>query len=69
MKNYSVVSGDTFSKIAKANGVSVSALTKANPGVAPAKLKVGQELHIPVIGQQQMLPSSPSTHVSVKTQR
>jgi LysM repeat protein len=51
-RNYSVVKGDTLSKIAKANGVSVSALTKANPGVAPAKLKVGQVLHIPPGGQK-----------------
>ena len=66
MKNYSVVKGDTYSKIAKANGVSVSALAKANPGVDPAKLKVGQVLHIPVVGQKQTLPSSNATHASVK---
>jgi LysM repeat protein len=51
-KNYSVVKGDTLSRIAKAHGVSVSALTKANPGVAPAKLKIGQVLHIPPAGQK-----------------
>ena len=66
VKNYSVVKGDTYSKIAKANGVSVSALAKANPGVDPAKLKVGQVLHIPVVGQKQTLPSSNATHASVK---
>ncbi len=44
---YAVKSGDTFAKIAKANGVSLSALTAANPGVNPAKLKVGQVIKLP----------------------
>lgn len=56
MKNYSIVKGDTYSKIAKANRVSEPALAKANPGVDPAKLKIGQVLHIPVAGQKQALP-------------
>ena len=46
-KSYTVVKGDSFYKIAKANGVSVKALMAANPGVESAKLKVGQKLKMP----------------------
>jgi LysM repeat protein len=46
-KPYTVVKGDSFYKIAKANGVSVKALMAANPGVDSAKLKVGQGLQLP----------------------
>jgi LysM repeat protein len=46
-KQYVVVKGDSFYKIAKANGVSAKALTDANPGVDSAKLKIGQSLQIP----------------------
>lgn len=66
VKNYFIVKGDTYSKIAKANGVSVSALAKANPGVDPAKLKIRQVLHIPVVGQKQTVPPMNATHASVK---
>src|ERR1035437_4099075 len=65
-KNYSVVKGDTFSKIAKANRVSVSALVKANPDIEPAKLKAGQVLHIPNVGQEQTLPSKQITPAAIK---
>ncbi len=47
-KQYTVVKGDSFYKIAKANGVSIKALADANPGVDSSKLKVGQALQIPV---------------------
>jgi len=46
-KQYTVSKGDSFRKIAKANGVSLKALTDANPGVDSAKLKVGQVLQLP----------------------
>jgi LysM repeat protein len=46
-KEYIVVKGDSFAKIAKKNGVSVKAIQAANPGVEPTKLKVGQKLSIP----------------------
>lgn len=46
-KAYKVTKGDTLAKIAKANGVSVLAITKANPTVEPSKLKVGQTIQIP----------------------
>jgi LysM repeat protein len=44
---YVVVKGDTLSKIAKANGVTLKALEDANPGVTPTRLKVGEKLTIP----------------------
>ena len=47
---YVVVHGDTLAKIAKKNGVSLSALKAANPGVEPTKLKIGQKLAIPAGG-------------------
>ena len=46
-KQYAVAKGDSFYKIAKANGVSLKALGDANPGVDSTKLKVGQILQLP----------------------
>jgi LysM repeat protein len=46
-KKYTVVKGDSFSKIAGKYGVSVSALESANPGIDPKKLQVGKDLVIP----------------------
>ena len=44
---YKIAKGDTLAKIAKANGVSLTAITHANPNVDPSKLKVGQTIQIP----------------------
>lgn len=44
---YIVKSGDTFAKIARANGCSISDLASVNPGVSSAKLRVGQKLKLP----------------------
>jgi LysM repeat protein len=44
---YVVAKGDTFGALAKKLHVSVKAITDANPGVDPTKLKIGQKLHIP----------------------
>ena len=46
-RQYVVVRGDSFYKIAKANRVSMKALADANPGVDNAKLKIGQVLQVP----------------------
>ena len=46
-KQYTVVKGDSFYKIAKANGITIKALTDANPGVDSARIKVGQLLQLP----------------------
>lgn len=46
-KTYTVRAGDYPAKIAKANNITVNALMKANPGLNPAKLKVGQPINLP----------------------
>jgi ankyrin repeat protein/LysM repeat protein len=46
-RQYTVVPGDTLSRIAGANGVSTEALMAANPGLDSARLRVGQVLQIP----------------------
>ena len=45
--DYTVVKGDILEKIAKNFHVSVKAILDANPGIEPAKLKIGQKIHIP----------------------
>ena len=51
---YVVKKGDTLTKIAKANGVTLEALLAANKGTVndPNKVKVGQELIIPVAQEE-----------------
>lgn len=44
---YEVVRGDTLTKIAKAHGVPIDAIRKANPGLDPNKIEVGQKLVLP----------------------
>lgn len=44
---YTVVKNDNFAKIAKAHGISLKALTQANPTVDPARLRPGQKLLLP----------------------
>lgn len=44
---YTIVKGDSLARIAKAHGVSVSALEAANPGVVPTKLRIGQKITLP----------------------
>ncbi|MSR64642.1 MAG: LysM peptidoglycan-binding domain-containing protein [Verrucomicrobiae bacterium] len=50
VKTYTIKKGDTLGQVAKLEGVSVSDLTSANPGVDPKKLKIGQEIHVPAAG-------------------
>lgn len=44
---YVIKSGDTFAKIARAQGVSLGDLTAVNPGIDSSKLKVGQKIKLP----------------------
>ena len=44
---YVVKGGDTFAKIARASGVSIDAISAANPGVNSGKLLVGQKIKLP----------------------
>jgi peptidoglycan DL-endopeptidase LytF len=43
---YTIVKGDILENIAKNNHLSVKAITDANPGIEPKKLKIGQKIHI-----------------------
>ncbi len=44
---YAIEAGDTFSRIATQQGVSLDALMDANPGVEPRRLRIGQIIDIP----------------------
>lgn len=57
---YAVAKGDTLAVIAKKNGVTLSALQAANPGVVPTKLKIGQKLVIPAGGTAPSAVVSPT---------
>ena len=57
-RDYVVVKGDSFYKIARANNLSVEALAEANAGVDSAKLKVGQVLHVPAGAEPSTLGSA-----------
>jgi LysM repeat protein len=46
-KEYAVAKNDSFYTIAKAHGVSITAIAKANPNVDSRKLKIGQVLQVP----------------------
>ena len=46
-KPYTVAKGDTLARIAKAKGISVGALSKANPSIDASKLRAGQRIQIP----------------------
>ena len=47
MTEYTIAKGDTYATISKKFHVTVKAITDANPGVEPTKLKIGQSIHIP----------------------
>lgn len=44
---YVIKSGDMLGDVAKQYGISVEKLLKANPGVSPTRLKIGQKINIP----------------------
>ena len=46
--SYTVKPGDSFAKIAKAQGLKLQDIAKLNPGVDATKMKVGMKLVIPV---------------------
>jgi LysM repeat protein len=46
-KEYVIAKGDTLGAIAHKNGLSLKALTEANPNVNPKKLQIGQKVQIP----------------------
>lgn len=46
-KSYTIRAGDVLAKIAKDHGTTVDAILKANPGLNPNKIKVGQVINVP----------------------
>lgn len=48
MRTHTVKSGDTLTSIASRYGVKLDALTGANPGLDPRKLKIGQVVNVPM---------------------
>ncbi len=44
---YIIKAGDTFAKIARANGTTLADIQAVNPGVDASKLKVGQKIKLP----------------------
>jgi membrane-bound lytic murein transglycosylase D len=56
-----VVRGETLSGIARRYGVSTGVLQAANPGVEPRRMRVGQQLTVPVSrAAQRAVPRSPA---------
>jgi LysM repeat protein len=58
---YIVANGDSFYTIAKHFKIPTKALTDANPGVDPLKLKPGQKLHVPAPVAATPSPSASGT--------
>ncbi|HKS35980.1 MAG TPA: LysM peptidoglycan-binding domain-containing protein [Verrucomicrobiae bacterium] len=46
-REYVVIKGDSFYSIGKKFGVSANAIARANPGIDPTRLKVGDKVQIP----------------------
>jgi LysM repeat protein len=46
-KTYTVRAGDLIAKIARDNNTTVDAILKANPGLNPNRIKVGQVINLP----------------------
>ncbi|MEY8350647.1 phage tail tip lysozyme [Bacillus cereus] len=51
VKKHKVQQGETFSKLAEIYDVDVNEIIKANPGIDPTNIPVGQEVNIPNTGQ------------------
>jgi LysM repeat protein len=45
-KYYTIKSGDLFNRIAQKHGLTQAQLQKLNPGINPAKIKVGQVIRV-----------------------
>jgi LysM repeat protein len=50
-RTYTIGRGDTLVKIARAQGTTVGAITRANPNLDPSKLKPGQKIQVPASSQ------------------
>ena len=50
-QTYAIREGDNLWSVARQYDVTVAALTEANPGLDPARLRIGQTLNVPAAGQ------------------
>ena len=66
-KEYTVVRGDNFARIAKAQGSTVAAIRKANPQVDPAKIQPGMKLTVPGAEAAASAPAVSGEGYTVKT--
>lgn len=48
---YKIKSGDTLGKVAKEFGVTLDEIFNANPGIEPRRLRLGQQIIIPLKGE------------------
>jgi|GEM_PF-2303393 len=48
---YTIKSGDTLGKVAKEFGITLDQIFNANPGIEPRRLRLGQQITIPVKGE------------------
>lgn len=62
---YTVQKGDSFYTIGKKHGVSVKAMTAANPGVDSTKLKIGQKLVLPAPAPAAATPTATAPGTAV----
>jgi LysM repeat protein len=64
---YVIVKGDILDKIAKAHGVTLEQLKKANPTVIPTKLKIGSKITIPAPVPSTAAPAAASADTGAGT--
>ncbi len=63
-QDYVVAKGDSFYSIAKKFHVKTKEVEAANPGITPAKLKVGQKIQIPAGGSSSGSSATPGSAMS-----
>ncbi|KAI4220185.1 MAG: hypothetical protein L6R36_007805 [Xanthoria steineri] len=59
MPTYTIKKGDTLYEIAKAHHTTVEAIEKANPGINPKTLQIGQVIQLPGGGGSKPPPTQP----------
>jgi LysM repeat protein/Flp pilus assembly protein TadD len=64
--HYAVKKGDTLGSIAGKHGVSVDELLKANKGLNPSRIKIGQEIAIPGSGPAAAPSAKPEKETAAK---
>lgn len=64
-KVHTVADGDNFWSVARQHGVTVAALTEANPGVDPTRLRIGQPLSLPAAPATAARPAVGRQHAAL----